>query len=123
MRRSTAALILLALICLAAAACGGNSPDAVTLTSQVQQPNGRWTTQKVADVDCAQSPKLCQSVGYVIGHQPSTSCVWIGFARPSRVLVTGRLDGSDVSSTLHPLCNPSRQLAAASSAVFTALSR
>jgi hypothetical protein len=59
----------------------------------------------------------------LVGHQPSTPCVWIGFARPSRVLVAGRLNGNEVSSTLHPLCNPSRQLAAASSAVFTALSR
>lgn len=122
MRRSTAAFAVAALICLASAACGGDSADKVTLTSQVQQPDGHWATGKVADVDCSESRELCRSVGYLVGHQPSTPCVWIGFARPSRVLVMGRLNGNEVSSTLHPLCNPSRQLATASSAVFTALS-
>jgi len=120
-RRSTAAFILLSLICLAAA-CGGNSPDAVTLTSQVQQLDGHWTTQKVVDVDCAGSGRLCRSVGYLLGHQPATPCTLLTTSRPRRVLVTGRLNGVEIDSALHPLCNPSRQLIAASTAVFTALS-
>jgi hypothetical protein len=121
-RRSTAAFILIALLCLADAACGGDSPDKVTLTSQVQQLDGHWTTQKVVDVDCADSGNLCRSVDYLLGHQPATPCTLLTTSRPLRILVTGRLNGDEIDSALQPLCNPSRQLAAASTAVFTALS-
>ena len=122
MRRSTAALILLVLFSLTAAACGGGSTETVTLTSQVQRPGGAWTTERMTTVDCTGSRRLCTSVSYVVRHQPSTPCTQIGtIAPPSRVLVTGRLDSAALDATLHPLCNPSRPLAAAWGAVFRAL--
>jgi hypothetical protein len=129
-RRSTAALTVLMLLCLTAAACGGDASHRMTLTLQTHQPSGEWTTDRTVHVDCrtgdadglaggVSGARLCDSVMWYAGHAPIGPCTAIGYTAPiTRVVMTG----DDVHATVPAVvCNPPKALADAVGTIHTAL--
>ena len=124
MRRSTAALILLGLLCLTA--CGGHGSTGLTITAQTQKPSGAWVDGRTMQIDCRTAAgtqgQLCDAVGYYLAHRPSQPCIPIGTtARPSRILISGELGSQPVDATMTTVCNPPKRLGQAVGTIYTAV--
>jgi hypothetical protein len=125
MRRSTAALVLLVLLCLTAA-CGGHGSTVLTITAQTQRLSGAWVDGRTRQIDCRSAAgtqgQLCDAVGYYLAHRPSQPCIPIGTtARPSRILISGELGSQAVDATMTTVCNPPKHLGQAVGTIYTAV--
>jgi hypothetical protein len=125
MRRSTAALILVVLLCLTVA-CGGHGSTGLTITAQTQKLSGAWGDGRTMQIDCRTAAgtrgQLCDAVAYYLAHRPSHPCYPIGTtARPSRILISGELGSQAVDATMTTVCNPPKHLGQAVGTIYTAV--